>query len=113
MDLVRVARVLLHRVHGAISRPLREVMRRLRVQLTDDLGSELDVLARRSVALRFIFAEGDPGRQLLAEQGGSVVPRLIAGGQLGVRIIPGTDHTFTARWAHPVVLDAICEALDR
>src|SRR6185437_15421885 len=65
------------------------------------------------VALRFIFAEGDPGQQLLAEQGGSVVRRLAAGGKLGVRIIPGTDHTFTARWAHPVVLDAICEALDR
>jgi len=113
VDLVRVARVLLHRVHGAVNRPLREAMRRLGIPLADDLGSELDVLARRGVALRFIFAEGDPGQQLLAEQGGSVVRRLAAGGKLGVRIIPGTDHTFTARWAHPVVLDAICEALDR
>lgn len=113
VDLLRVARVLLHRIHGAVSRPLREAMRRLRIPLTDDLGSELDLLAARGVALRFIFAEGDPGQQLFAEQGGSVVPRLAAGGQLGVRIIPGTDHTFTARWAHPVLLDAICAALDR
>lgn len=113
VDIVRVARVLLHRFFGAVRRPLRDAMRRLRVPLVDDLGSELDVLARRGVALRFIFAEGDPGQQLLAEQGGSVVPRLVAGGQLGVCIIPGTDHTFTALWAHPIALDAICAALDR
>lgn len=113
VDLVRVAKVLLHRLGAAAMRPLRDAMRLLRIPLADDLGSELDVLVRRGVALRFIFAEGDPGQQLLAEQGGSVVPRLVAGGQLAVRIIPGTDHTFTARWAHPIMLDAICAALDR
>ncbi|MEP6899792.1 MAG: hypothetical protein ABI870_14795 [Rhodanobacter sp.] len=113
VDLARVARVVLYRARSAVARPLRDVLRRLRVPLGDDLGSELDSLARRDVALRFIFAGDDPGRKMLAEQAGSVVSRLVAAGRLRTRVIPGADHTFTARWTHPILLDAISEALER
>ncbi len=113
VNLWRVAGVMLHRMHAAITRPLREARRRLRIPMAEDLGDELEVLARRGVAMRFIFADEDPGQQLLDEQGGSVVPRLIASGQLRIRSIPDADHTFTARWVHPIILDAICEALAR
>ncbi len=113
VNLLHVAKVLLHRTRGAAMRPLRNTWRRLGLPLTEDLGGELLVLARRGVALRFIFAEGDPGQKLLAEQGGPVVPKLISRGQLGIRVIPDTDHTFTARWSHPLLLDAISAALER
>lgn len=112
VNLVRVVKVLLHRLNDAISRPMREAKRRLGIPMTDDLGNELDILAKRGVALRFIFAAEDPGLLLLGEQGGSVVSRLIADGQLRVRVIDHTDHTFTARWVHPIILDAIFEALE-
>jgi pimeloyl-ACP methyl ester carboxylesterase len=113
VNLVHVAKVLLYRARDAAARPLRDVLRCLRIPFGDDLGGELDALARRDVALRFIFAGDDPGQKLLAEQGGSVVPRLVSSGRLRIQVIPGADHTFTARWTHPILLDAISEALER
>lgn len=113
VDLLRVARVFLYRTRDALAGPLRDVLRRLRVPLDDDLGVELDALARRDIALRFIFATDDPGHRILLEKGGSVVRRLLSDGRLGIRMIDGADHTFTARWLHPVLLDAIVQALGR
>jgi pimeloyl-ACP methyl ester carboxylesterase len=113
VNLARVAMVMLYRARDAARRPLHEALRRLRIPLVDDLGSELDALARRDVGLRFIFAADDPGQIVLAEQGGSMLRRLVSSGRLRITIIPGADHTFTPRWAHPVLLDAICEALER
>ncbi len=88
-------------------------MRRLGMPLADDLGAELGAMAKRGIALRFIFADDEPGRILLAEQGGSVVPRLSATGALGVEVIDGPDHTFTPRWSHPRFLDAVVAAIER
>ena len=113
VNLAHVARVLLHRARGAAVRPLRNAWRRLGLPLADDLAGELLALARRGVALRFIFAEGDPGQKLLAEQGGPAVAKLVSSGQLRIRVIADTDHTFTARWSHPLLLDAISAALER
>ncbi|WP_217318083.1 alpha/beta fold hydrolase [Rhodanobacter sp. C03] len=113
VDLARVARVFLYRTRAAITRPLREVLRRLHVPFGDDLGSELDALAGHGIALRFIFAADDPGQKVLMEQGGSVVPKLVSTGRLRIQTISGADHTFTARWTHPILLDAISEALER
>lgn len=112
VDLIRVAKVLLYRARDTAAHPLRDLLRRLRVPLHNDLGSDLDTLARRGVALRFIFAADDPGQGLLLEQGGAVVPRLVASGCLRMRIIAGADHTFTPRWTHPILLEAITEAIE-
>ena len=113
VDVLRVAKVLLLRATSRLGRPLREAMRRAGVPLAGDLGAELGAMAKRGVALRFIFADDEPGRILLAEQGGSVVPRLMASGALAIDVIDGPDHTFTPRWSHPYVLDAIVAAIDR
>ncbi len=84
----------------------------MRMPLHDDLGNDLDTLARRDIAMRFIFAADDPGQGLLREQGGSVVTRLLATGRIGIQVIAGADHTFTMRWTHPILLDAITEAVE-
>ncbi|MEO7432880.1 MAG: hypothetical protein ABIR62_12840 [Dokdonella sp.] len=112
VDLTRVARIVWLRAIGKIARPLKELQRHLHLPLTNDLGSELAKLARRDVNVRFVFAASDPGRGLLFEEGGSVVPRLLASGMLGVTMIDGPDHTFTPRWSHAVLLDALVTAID-
>lgn len=111
VDLLRVLRVLAHRGLGIISNQWRDIARRMGIALRDDLGCELDMLARKGVALRFIFAAGDPGEALLVEEGGSVVPRLITARHLEIRTIHGADHTFTARWVQPLFVDAVCRSL--
>jgi len=111
VDVTRVARVVAERARSIAEHRAREALRRLRVPLRDDLGSELYALGRRGVALRFIFAADDPGRAMLLEQGGSAVPRLTAQGKLTIDVISGPDHTFTPRWSHPLLLDALARAV--
>jgi len=113
VDLKRVADVVVRRMGSAFSRPWRELRRRLHVPHRDDLGAKLESLARRHVAMRFVFAGDDPGRFVLAEEGGSVVPRLQGSGALSIQVIDAADHTFTPRWSHRPLLDAIAQALAR
>jgi pimeloyl-ACP methyl ester carboxylesterase len=113
VDLKRVADVVVRRTWSAFGRPWRELRRRLHVPHRDDLGAKLDTLARRRVAMRFVFAGDDPGRFVLAEEGGSVVPRLQGSDALSIHVIDAADHTFTPRWSHRPLLDAIVQALAR
>ncbi|HEX7703338.1 MAG TPA: alpha/beta fold hydrolase, partial [Kofleriaceae bacterium] len=111
VDLVRVARVVATRARDAIEHRGRDLLRRVRVPLSDDLGSELLALGRKGTAMRFIFAASEPGRAMLAEQGGSAVARLERAGRLSIDVIPNADHTFTPRWSHPLFVAAILRAL--
>src|SRR5262249_19817521 len=111
VDVRRVARVVLARARHAAEHRAKDVLRRLRVPLRNALGTDLLALARRGVAIRFIFSASDPGPAMLAEQGGSAVSRLEASGALRIAVIDGPDHTFTPRWSHPLLLDAIASAL--
>jgi alpha/beta superfamily hydrolase len=111
VDVRRVAKVVVARARNAAEHRAKDVMRRMRVPLRNDLGTDLLALARRGVAIRFIFSASDPGPAMLAEQGGSAVTRLEASGALRVQVIDGPDHTFTPRWSHPLLLDAIASAL--
>jgi pimeloyl-ACP methyl ester carboxylesterase len=111
VDVGRVARVIAERARSIAEHRGREALRRLRVPLRDDLGSELYALGRAGVAIRFIFAAGDPGRAMLEEQGGSAVPRLESKRALSIDVIDGPDHTFTPRWSHPLLLEAMIRAV--
>lgn len=85
----------------------REAARRLHLPLRGDLGTELQSLANRDVGLHFVFSADDPSRALLATDAGSVARRLRKSGQLVVTVIDGPDHTFTPRWSHGLLLDAL------
>jgi pimeloyl-ACP methyl ester carboxylesterase len=108
VDLRRVARVVYERGRSIAEHRARDVLRRLRVPMKDDLGSELETLARRGVQMRFIFAGEDPGRAMLVEQGGGSVKRVSS-----IDVIEGPDHTFTPRWSHPLLETAIVRAIVR
>lgn len=107
VKLTRIATVIAHRLGTRAASATKNVLRALRIPLRDDLGTELRLLARRGVAIRFVFANGDPGHSMLGEQGGSVVAQLLASGQISVQTIAGADHTFTPRWTHEQVLRVI------
>jgi hypothetical protein len=95
VDLRAVVRVGIAAIAKLGWRAKRRVARLLRRPLSNDLGFELEHLARRGVALAFVFAMGEPGLELLESQGGSIVRRLEAHNKLQIDIIENADHTFT------------------
>lgn len=82
-----------HRSVLALECMLRDVARLLAIRLPDDLGPDLKAIAGRGVRMVFVFAQGDPGFELLRIQGGSTVKRL--GGLCRVHTIGGADHVFS------------------
>lgn len=84
---------------------LRDICRRMRVHLPDDLGWELEGLAARGIRVVFFFAREDAGRELLRLKGGSSVRRL--GDQCRVHILDGADHIFTQRDARQHLLELL------
>lgn len=79
------------------------IVRRLRIPLRNDLGSDLQALAQRGVHVHFLFSANEPGIILLAAEAGSVVPRLCKAGEFDVQVFEGPDHTFTQRWAQELL----------
>jgi hypothetical protein len=112
VKLQAVAQIVGRRALAFVESGARDVARRLGRPLPDDLGSELETVARRGIDVRFVFAASDPGLELLHLQGGSSVPRLVAEGKVGWDIIDGPDHTFTPLWSHAVLLDRLAAILD-
>ncbi|MGV8931778.1 MAG: hypothetical protein ACOH1R_06650 [Luteimonas sp.] len=111
VDLRRVAGVIIGRMRGMLGHGIGNVLRWSGVRMQDDLGSKLLALGARGVAVHFIFAASDPGHELLLEQGGSAVTQLAHAGGLSITVIDGADHTFTPLWTHPLLVDAIVQAL--
>jgi alpha-beta hydrolase superfamily lysophospholipase len=91
---------------------VRDVARSVGHPLPEDLGTELEAAIDRGVALRFIFATGDPGESLLRSQGGSLVRRLLRERRLRIRRIEGPDHSFTRVWTHDLLTQALEQELD-
>jgi hypothetical protein len=107
-----VAQVLARRVATLAREHARQVARRAGFRVGDDLPLELNTITKQKVALRFLFAGGDPGIALLHTQGGATVEELERAGKLGIEIIEGPDHTFTPLWSHPVLTAALAAHFD-
>jgi hypothetical protein len=90
----------------------RDIARAVGRPVRDDLGTELRAVARRGVAIRFVFVAGDPGDELLRVQAGSALKRLLGRQLVQIRRIEGPDHTFTPVWSHDVLITALESALD-
>lgn len=93
VSIVRIAKIYLSRPMFALQARLRNVARRLRIPLKNDLGGELENLRARGVRITFVFARGDAGINLLAMQSGLSVKELRD--QYRLRTIDGADHDFT------------------
>ncbi len=111
-NMATVVGVVARRGVGAATRRISNTARRVGYTSRDDLGAQLESLARRGTALHFVFAEGDPGLALLHEQGGPAVARLVKSGRLTIESIAGPDHTFTPLWSHERLADTLDAAIE-
>ncbi len=95
VNVWRIAKIYIYRPLFAIRSAFRDLARRLHIRLRDDLGRELEEIARRGVKIVFVFAAGEAGIDLLKLEAGSSVKRL--GERCRVHLIAGADHVFSQR----------------
>jgi pimeloyl-ACP methyl ester carboxylesterase len=93
VNVWRIFKIYAYRQMLVMETALRNVARIMRIKLRNDLGRELADIVGRGVQVTFIFAEGEPGIDLLKIQGGFAVKKL--GDYCRVRIIKDADHTFS------------------
>ena len=93
VNVWRIFKIYVYRQALSSEALLRNVARALRIRLRNDLGVELEDIVGRGVQVTFIFAEREPGIDLLKILGGSSVRKL--GDFCRVLIIKGADHTFS------------------
>jgi alpha-beta hydrolase superfamily lysophospholipase len=109
VKLWRVAMVFLRRGWLTVDSALRDLCRKLRIRIPDDLGWDLQSVAARGIRIVFFFARGEAGSELLKVQGGSVLKRL--GDRCHVHTIDGADHIFTQRAARMRLLQLLSSEL--
>jgi hypothetical protein len=107
VDIGGLLQVVARRILSVAANQLRDFARRMRIPLENDLGTELRQLRRQNTNLLFIFADGEPGLELLRGGGGSVVARLQRRGALRIETVEGADHTFTPHWSRQKLIDLL------
>jgi alpha-beta hydrolase superfamily lysophospholipase len=113
VDIPELLQVLLRRAVSVTTNFVKDVAHRLSIPLPDDLGTELAALSKRDVNLLFVFANGEPGIDLLKSGGGYVVQRLRAHRKLDIQMIDGADHTFTSRWTREQLVEVLSTHVGR
>jgi alpha-beta hydrolase superfamily lysophospholipase len=109
VDIARIAVIYLQRLRLAGETILRDVARRFRIRLPHDLGAELEKIVRNGIRVTFLFAQGEPGIELLKVQAGSTVSRL--GDGCRVRIVGSGDHIFSRREPRSIMEGILSEEL--
>jgi len=96
LDLPLIAKAIGLRLFNLVRHNVRAALRACGVPLRDDLASELKAAARHGVRLDLVFADSDPGHDLLVRSAGSEVDRRRRAGSLTINFIERADHTFTS-----------------
>jgi alpha-beta hydrolase superfamily lysophospholipase len=81
----------------------RAIARRVGRPFANDVAAELEKMAARGQAIRFVLADGDPGQMLLRQKAGGL--------DLAMTVLRGADHTFTGVGTHEPLLDALTRAI--
>jgi alpha-beta hydrolase superfamily lysophospholipase len=93
VNILRIAKIYMQRPLLAAESRLRDIARRMRIRLPNDLGTELEAIVARGVRVVFVFARGEPGIGLLKLQAGNSVQRLAE--RCRIHTINSGDHVFT------------------
>lgn len=110
LDLSMIVRALGLRLRNGLQRQLRALSRRLRVAGDDDdVATGLARAADAGVRLRFVFAAGEPGLELLHAETGNALAPLLDTGRVVLETVADADHTFTRLDAR----DRLVALLDR
>jgi pimeloyl-ACP methyl ester carboxylesterase len=107
IDVSYITKILSNRLFLAVESRTRELARRLKIRLPNDLGWELESVTKRGVRVIFVFARAEPGIDLLNIQAGSSVDRI--GDSCRVHILESGDHVFS-KWGARTRME---EVLDR
>jgi pimeloyl-ACP methyl ester carboxylesterase len=102
-----ISKIFGNRLLLAFESKARDIARRFRIHLPDDLGWELERVAARGVRVIFVFAPGEPGMDLLRIQAGSSIRRI--GTNCRVLTVPAGDHVFSKKGSR-VLLDRVLDA---
>jgi len=87
----------------------RDTARAFRLPLRGDLGYQMEAIAARNIEMIFLFARGDPGRQLLKHLAGTSVARV--GARCRIHIMEGADHIFSQGGVRSTLEDILSEEL--
>ena len=112
VNVRKAATIIVRRALAVSKAQMRELARQLGIPLRDDLAWELRGVADRGTGLRFIFADGDPGLDLLRSQGGRAVGQLQRAGALTIDVVHGSNHTFTASWSRKRLYESLARFVD-
>jgi alpha/beta superfamily hydrolase len=112
VDLRQLSQVLWRHLMSAGAVPIQAAARAFGRPLPDDLRTELKRAASAGIGLQFVFSDGDPGFELLRQQGGGSVRRLQARDELTVSVIPAADHTFTDLKARAALIDVLTRQVE-
>ncbi len=107
LDLRMIARVAAGAVAGWKARRLMWLRGALGVSARSALDLALDAAARNGVELKFVFAEGHAGHELLRRDAPYALPPLLAQGQASIHLVADADHTFTALDARLRLIDTL------
>jgi alpha-beta hydrolase superfamily lysophospholipase len=109
VNILRIVKIYMQRPLLAAESTLRNVARRLRLRLPNDLGTELEEIVARGVRVVFVFARGEPGIGLLKLQAGSSVKRL--GERCHIHTINSGDHVFTRSGSRAIMEKVVSQEL--
>jgi alpha-beta hydrolase superfamily lysophospholipase len=109
VNILRIVKIYAQRPLLAAESTLRDIARRLRIRLPNDLGTELEEIVARGVRVVFVFARGEPGIGLLKLQAGTSVKRL--GERCHIHTINGGDHVFTRSGPRAVMEKIVSDEL--
>jgi alpha-beta hydrolase superfamily lysophospholipase len=109
VNVVRIIKIYLQRPLLVAESRLRDVARHLHIRLPNDLGRELEEVIARGVRVSFVFAQGEPGIELLKVQAGNSVKRLA--GRCRIRTLKSGDHVFTRSDARAIMEKVVSDEL--
>ena len=110
VDLRRLSRLIGKWLYFKLATPAREVARRLHIPLHDDLAGEMALLAGRNVRMQFVFGADEPGRELLAMQGGGMVGKLQKAGSVEIKHFDAADHIFSGWAVRQDLIESLAES---
>ncbi len=100
VDVVDLARVVGSQAVSTLTAPAQAVRANLGIGGSRSMvGQAVRTIGERGGRVSAIFSAGDPGIAHLYRELGGATRSLTRRGYLRVHVIPGSDHSFTPRWA--------------
>ncbi|GAP35863.1 hypothetical protein [Piscinibacter sakaiensis] len=111
-NLAVILRALAGAARQRLRRPWRALRRAVGRPAPQDLRAELAGVLRRGPRPAFVFSPGDPGRAILAAEGGGLLVRALADGRAVQLEVPGADHGFSRLAARQALLARLGRWMD-